>query len=106
MGKYDSIYIQPSVKIDSEINKRVYNTLLDPTIELQDTDIYVITSIDDRLDRLAWKYYNDATLWWIITAANPILRKDSLYLEPGIQIRIPADYQQVLIDFQLQNQSR
>ena len=106
MGKYSTAFIEPSIKIDSNISKRVYNTLIDPTIDLQDSDIYVITSIGERLDSLAWKYYNDATLWWIIAAANPTLRKDSLYLEAGIQIRIPADYQQVLLNFQLQNQSR
>jgi hypothetical protein len=55
---------------------------------------------------LSYKYYQDSTLWWIIAAANPELRKDSLYLEAGVQVRVPRDYQRVLILFQQQQQSR
>ena len=53
-----------------------------------------------------FKYYQDATLWWIIAAANPSLRKDSVYLEPGIQVRVPRDYQDALVKFQDTNNSR
>ena len=67
-------------------------------------DIYVVTTIGDRIDLLAWKYYANAELWWIIAAANPELRKDSLYLEPGIQLRIPQDLSTILNDFDNLNQ--
>jgi hypothetical protein len=42
---------------------------------------------------LAWKYYKDQTLWWIIARANQeYIGCDSLFIEPGIRIRIPTEY--------------
>jgi hypothetical protein len=47
------------------------------------------------LDTLARQYYNDPSLWWIIAQANN-LNSVNLGLEPGIQLRIPADKIEVL----------
>lgn len=60
-----------------------------PTIEKTPNDTYIITTIGDTLDFLAFDYYKDSSLWWLIAAANPDIPFSSLYLEPGIQIRIP-----------------
>jgi phage tail protein X len=92
--------------LDVENKRRYYDSLIDPVIEKSVDDIYVVTSVGERLDLLAWKYYQDPELWWIISAANPELRKDSLYLEPGIQVRVPRDYQVVLQLFIDQNSFR
>ena len=106
MARYENyLFTQPS-SLDTENKRRYYDTLLDPTIERQADDIYVICSIGERLDLLAYKYYSDSTLWWIIAAANPELRKDSLYLGAGVQVRVPRDYQRVLTLFQEQAASR
>lgn len=59
-------------------------------------DIYVISTIGDRFDLLAQQYYNDVKLWYIIAAANPAVRKDTLSVEPGLQIRIPFPLTSVL----------
>lgn len=106
MARYDNYLFTQKESIDSNTKNRYYQSLLDPTIEKDATDIYVITTIGDRYDLLSWKYYGDAELWWIISAANPELQKDSLYLEPGTQIRIPRDYQKALTTFQEQNSLR
>lgn len=106
MARYSNSYYTRPVALDIENKRRYYNTLIDPTIPNRADDIYVITTIGDRLDQLAWDYYSDATLWFILAAANPDLRKDSLYLEPGTQLRIPVDAQEVLRLFQSQNSSR
>ena len=45
-------------------------------------------SEENRLDLIADKYYNDATLWWIIAYANDI--KDPLFVERGTVLRIPS----------------
>ncbi|MBX6361858.1 MAG: hypothetical protein IRZ03_17490 [Acidobacterium ailaaui] len=52
-------------------------------------DIYIQASNRDRLDIIAYKYYGDSSLWWIIAMANPDLPKDSLYISPGTLLRIP-----------------
>lgn len=106
MSRYTNAYYDRPVAIDLDNKRRFYNSLLDPEIPRNSDDIYVITTIGDRLDNLAWEYYSDATLWFIITAANPELRKDSLYLEPGTQLRIPFSAQSVLTLYQTQNSSR
>lgn len=106
MERYDNFLFEPTVNLDAEYNRRYYSTLLPPTIEKDDTDIYVITQVGDRLDLLAQQYYDQAELWWVIVAANPTLRKDSLFLESGIQLRIPADFNDVLEDLRAQNQNR
>jgi phage tail protein X len=106
MGRYSNAYYSRGVNLDVDNKRRYYDSLIDPVIPRRADDIYVITTIGDRLDQLAWDYYADATLWFIIAAANADLRKDSLYLEPGTQLRIPADYQSVLALYQAQNTNR
>lgn len=41
----------------------------------------------ERLDSIAGRFYDDATLWWVIAAASNI--GWSLQVNPGILIRIP-----------------
>jgi hypothetical protein len=70
-----------------------------PNIPVSESDAYVITSSEDRLDLLAYRYYNDATLWWIIAMANNNSTKGLMYPEPGTQLRIPTDLNAVLALF-------
>lgn len=42
----------------------------------------------DRFDTLAQRFYNDASLWWMIADANPEVLFPGL-LTPGSIIRIP-----------------
>lgn len=64
-------------------------TLVYPYIPEHPEDIYVISTMGDRLDILARDYYGDSELWWVIASANPSLRRDTLQITPGIQLRIP-----------------
>lgn len=66
-----------------------------PDIPLSNDDNYVITTLGDRLDLLAYDFYGDVNLWWIIASANS-LPGDSLFPEPGMQLRIPVDIQNIL----------
>jgi hypothetical protein len=75
--------------------KKVYETVIPRQITKKDNDIYIITQETDRLDTLAREYYNDPSLWWIIAQANN-LNSVNLGLEPGIQLRKPADKIEVL----------
>lgn len=100
MGRYNL----HTINTDSANKRRFYTALLDITIEKSIDDTYVITSFGERLDSLAWKYYGNVEYWWIIAAANPELRKDSFYLEPGSQVRVPANYEDILIAYNEFNQ--
>jgi phage tail protein X len=104
MARYDLGNVTP--QLDEDNKRRIFATQLDPVIEKDNNDIYVRTTIGDRLDLLAYQYYSDVSLYWIISAANPSLRKDSLILEPGIQLRIPIDPQKAIKSYIQLNASR
>jgi len=68
--------------------KIVYKTVVYPKIDRHVTDIYIDVLQSDRLDNLAFKYYSNVRLWWILAEANK-LGKGSLYIPTGRRIRIP-----------------
>ncbi len=69
-----------------------------PTIEPQESDVIVISNEADYLDSLAYKYYNDPTLWWVIALANN-LGKGRMSVPPGIQLKIPTNINAILVQF-------
>lgn len=75
---------------ENGIGNEYYVNNIYPEIEPTEEDDYVIPVLGDRLDLLAFDFYGDSSLWWVIASANS-LPGDSLYLEPGAQIRIPSD---------------
>ena len=46
--------------------KRYFKYLKYPEIPVDISDVYIITKIGERLDSLAYQYYNDPDLWWVI----------------------------------------
>ena len=71
-----------NIKINRTLEgKRVYKNIEYPSIPLSENDIYIISKNTDRLDLLAFDYYNDPNLWWVISKANPNkISKDSFLL--------------------------
>ena len=81
-------------------NKRYYKPAIYPEIPLSISDLYIITTVGDRLDTLAYQFYNDVDLWWIIAISNTgIVRRDSIKLKPGLELRIPRDYFSIISEF-------
>jgi len=75
--------------------REVFASKIYPNIPESGNDIYVATETGDRLDTLAYQFYKDSNLWWIIAAANkihgaPIVFKD------GTILRIPINPQNIL----------
>ena len=75
-----------------------------PPIPPHESDIYVVTVQGDRLDLLANQYYQDPTLWWVISVANSNITFGSMFPEPGIQLRIPTSISNVIVLFNQENQ--
>jgi len=82
-----------------DTNIKYYRDTKYPIIALSITDIYVITTDGDRYDKLAQQYYNDSTLWWIISTANDNLTQNSLYPPLGTQIRIPRNISAIMATY-------
>ena len=80
---------------------RVYSTTYYPEIPLENEDKFIHAKIGDRLDSLAYKYYNDITLWWIIAKANGL--KGKPVLTPGEIVRIPSDIVGIIENFNTLN---
>ncbi len=70
--------------------KQIYESVTLPVIEPTDEDIYIISSIGDRLDLLATRYYGDPRYWWIIALVNDI-GGGTTTIPAGTQLRIPPD---------------
>lgn len=84
---------------------RYFSNNIYPDVPLSNDDNYVITVLGDRLDLLAFDFYGDTGMWWIIASANA-LPGDSLYLEPGSQLRIPIDISAIVNEYKQVNAIR
>jgi hypothetical protein len=84
--------------LKTKIGKNYLSSTIYPRIKPSDNDLYIISQAGDRLDLLANKYYNEPSLWWIISVANNI-NDASFYVQEGIQLRIPNDLGRILNDF-------
>jgi phage tail protein X len=91
MNRYQNTNVYKTTK-----GKRYYGTTKYPDIPLSLNDIYVYTTQGDKFDILAQQYYNDSSLWWIISSANSGLVQNSYYIPEGTQVRIPQNISQVL----------
>lgn len=92
-------------KIKNSLGKRYYVNNIYPDIPVSENDIYVITTIGDRLDLLAYDYYKDPTLYWIIASANN-LPGDSLVPPLGQQLRIPSQVTDIVNQYRNINNVR
>tara|TARA_R110000772_G_scaffold174822_2_gene286722 strand:+ start:3473 stop:3769 length:297 start_codon:yes stop_codon:yes gene_type:complete len=93
MNRYSNI---PKIRTKKKL---LYVTTRYPEIPLSNNDVYVYTSRGDRFDILAQQYYQDSSLWWVISIANPSITQDSLVIPEGIQIRIPSNQQSIVNQF-------
>jgi hypothetical protein len=78
--------------------REVYRSKIYPDIPLRNDDVYVVTQTGDRLDLLAYEYYKDQSLWWIIASANNI-HNAQLGIREGTILRIPQNYIQIQSNF-------
>lgn len=93
-----------NIKRKNTDGKIFYKNLKYPDIPITSDDLYVITTVGDRLDSIAQQFYNDVRLWWVIATANPqIIRRDSYNLKPNLEIRIPGNVSLIIKNFEKLN---
>jgi hypothetical protein len=68
--------------------KRKQSTMIIPVPNPSLNDVYIQTSNIERLDLLAFKFYGDSSMWYIIATANG-LGKGSLIVPINSRLRIP-----------------
>ena len=93
-----SRYKETQVKIDKDTGNRVYGLTIYPRVPIQDGDLFVTPTEGDRLENLAYRYYEDTSLWWVIAEANN-LREGRFALNPNEELRIPINLAPILLEF-------
>ncbi len=80
-----------NVKSKKDLNgKQYYVPSFVPNIPIKDSDIFVYPLYGQRFDSIAYDYYGNSNLWWIIAKANE-LGKGQIGLDPEKKIRIPTE---------------
>ena len=62
-------------------------------------DQFIYPLDGDRMESIAYRFYGDSTLWWVISAGNPQLNQMSMFPPLGVQIRIPMNIGAVVSQF-------
>jgi len=82
--------------------KRYYTPTVIPNIPIKDSDIFAFPIFGDRFDTLAYRYYGNSNLWWIIAKANEI-GGGQLAPNPEVKLRIPIEIDDILESVNLSN---
>ena len=82
---------------------RTYSSTYYPQIPISDNDKFVHPIDGDRLDTLAYRYYGDTTLWWVIAKANGIRGKVAVSVDEIL--RIPGNITRILENFRKINRT-
>ena len=106
VNRYNSIKeIRNENEFVGTIGDLYYRTVYYPEIEPLETDIYVETEWGDRLDLLAFQFYNDVSLYWIIAIANPnTVGFGQLTVPRGTQLRIPTNISGIIDSYNRLNE--
>ncbi len=94
---------QETRKYKTDTGTTYLGTTRYPEIPYSENDIYLYCTDGDRLDNLAFQYYGDSTLYWIIAAANPNILYNLMYPVVGAQIRIPFPVDDIVSSFNIAN---
>lgn len=84
MGRYSTSTIKQA---NSDTPRSIATTIIQ-AMPFAPTDIYIQTTSIERLDKLANTFYQDATMWWAIAAANG-LGKGTFIVPADTKLRIP-----------------
>ena len=76
-------------RIDTKKKRKRMQSSLPPTVPKSNRDYYIITRAGDRLDNIAYEYYEDSSQWWVLAQANH-LGKGTFQVPAGMRLRIPA----------------
>lgn len=98
-------YTYTGTKKEPDTKTEYLESTIYPRVKATDNDIYIITQETDRLDLLAYRYYGNSNMWWIIAIANNI-NDATFYIEEGTQLRIPADTTKIINDLTKINKNK
>jgi|TARA_B100000749_G_scaffold279793_1_gene273637 hypothetical protein len=95
-------YKHTSKKRNEKLKQQVLKPTIYPKIPLRDSDIFIRPKGMERCEHVAYRFYGDQSLWWVIAQANNI-HNGSIYLDSEKQIRVPQDIQSIMMDLESEN---
>lgn len=85
-GRYENTITSQIYDRKQKKLKRKYSTTIYTKIPEKNSDMYFVAQSGDRLDSLAFRFYNDSELWTYIARANNL---KTMNVPPGTSLRIP-----------------
>jgi|DEB19_MinimDraft_3_1074340.scaffolds.fasta_scaffold140056_1 hypothetical protein len=76
--------------LDNASGRRAYSSIRLLDIPKSYEDRYIFSRDGDRLDLLAYEFYGDTQLWFVLAIANN-LGKGTFNVPAGLQLRIPPE---------------
>jgi nucleoid-associated protein YgaU len=102
-GRYQFVStIKSDTGLPETTGKTIYQPTYYPNIETKEDDTYIISKTTDRLDLIAYDFYGDSTLWWVIAMVNN-LPGDSIFPPEGAYLRIPSNLSELITKFLEEN---
>ena len=95
-------YKHTSKKRNKNLKQQVLKPTIYPKIPIRDSDIYINPKDMERCEHVAYRFYGDQSLWWVIAQANNI-HNGSVYLDSEKQIRVPQDIKSIMMDLESEN---
>ena len=83
---------------ETKIENDRYKTSYYPDFPKHQTDLYIISREQYRLDLLSNEFYKDPRYWWILAKVNN-LGKGTLDVPTGMQLRIPFPLPNLGLEF-------
>jgi nucleoid-associated protein YgaU len=100
-----SRYKSTRIKKDKFTGNRVLKVTEYPKVTSKETDIIYYTKDYDSYMSLAYRFYNDQSLWWVIARANSPF-KGKFKFEAGTKLIIPTDLNDFFSEHNLINTTR
>ena len=82
MSRYEN------TKLKFKNKKQSYQTTIYSENIKKNDDLYFISQEGDRCDNLAFRFYNDSSLWWFIARVNNLTTNN---IPAGTSLRIPSN---------------
>ena len=90
-------------KIRKEEDGLQYRSITEyPVVTPKNSDRVYYTKQGERWDNIAYKFYEDTSLWWIIARANSPY-SGQLAPKVGSKVIVPKEIGDILSDFEIMN---
>tara|TARA_Y100001963_G_scaffold109556_1_gene151491 strand:- start:2665 stop:2973 length:309 start_codon:yes stop_codon:yes gene_type:complete len=83
-------YKNTKIKRDKQLKVRYKSTTEYPSIQRRDSDIVYYSKYGDTYSNLAYRFYQDQSLWWVIAKANEGFKGD-ITIKPATRLYIPQE---------------